>query len=364
MFNNIKKKMFNNIRRKMKKADNQKGFTLLEILVVLTIMGFLIAMVAPRLAGISGSAVDTVCDSNQNRMVTYMSSYFEQTNRYPDMLTNLVITDGLALLTATYQIPTASNADPADGQEVLSDEFYSRNHFYAHYLNDAEREEIIGMGIANLLNLNDYSGIGTLNQPNDVAVVAAAAERASMEIVALTGYDITGGDLLAVAMVGYGANAAGAFASSTVERDWGEPDWFGRIVLGMGTECGLITSGVISNAAHCPGGIQNADNVIYNDYNLVLPRLEATAARVDGMAPIGTILTPTTLGCVAYDDAPIAAYDYGAGANAANLRVRTYNVTEAQEKWQFATQCPEGHMYPADDEEFWGVDIDNLTGIN
>ena len=61
--------------KEFKKVNSQKGFTLLEILVVLTIMGFLIAMVAPRLAGIGNSAVDTVCDTNQNRMVTYMSSY-------------------------------------------------------------------------------------------------------------------------------------------------------------------------------------------------------------------------------------------------------------------------------------------------
>ena len=99
---------------------NEKGFTLLEILVVLTIMGFLIAMVAPRLAGISGGAVDTVCDSNQNRMITYMSSYFEQTNRFPNKLTNLVNED-----TATapnYFIPEISNQDPDDGAETFAKE--------------------------------------------------------------------------------------------------------------------------------------------------------------------------------------------------------------------------------------------------
>ncbi len=58
----MEKKQHKNIN-----INNQKGFTLLEILVVLTIMGFLIAMVAPRLAGISGDAVDTVCDTNQNQ---------------------------------------------------------------------------------------------------------------------------------------------------------------------------------------------------------------------------------------------------------------------------------------------------------
>ncbi|MCK5228851.1 MAG: prepilin-type N-terminal cleavage/methylation domain-containing protein, partial [Desulfobulbaceae bacterium] len=57
-------------KKLQKKMRNNKGFTLLEILVVLTIMGFLIAMVGPKLAGMSDGAVDTVCDSNQNRMVT------------------------------------------------------------------------------------------------------------------------------------------------------------------------------------------------------------------------------------------------------------------------------------------------------
>ena len=348
-----------------RKANDQKGFTLLEILVVLTIMGFLIAMVAPRLAGISGGAVDTVCDTNQNRMITYLSTYFEDTSRFPDRLTNLVMTDGAALATATYQIPAVSNSDPADGPEVLSDEFYARNHFQAHYLNDNEREELIGLGIATLLNLNDYTGINNPNLPNIPAVVAAGAERPSYEVVELNSLNIGTGDNLAVAMIGYGYDlAAAAFVSvpNTVERGWGEPPWFGRIVLGMGTECGLITSGIIINAAHCPGGIQNDENVIYNDYNLVLPRLASTSNRIPAGA-IGAILTPDNLVCVAYDEDTEPIAGYVPSTNLDNLRLRTYDVKEAQETWQFSTQCPEGHMYPADDEEFWAVDIGNDDAV-
>ena len=48
----------------MKKMTNQKGFTLLEMLVVIMIMGFLLAMIAPRFAGIFGDSEDTICDSN------------------------------------------------------------------------------------------------------------------------------------------------------------------------------------------------------------------------------------------------------------------------------------------------------------
>ena len=353
--------MIKKISKKFKKVNSQKGFTLLEILVVLTIMGFLIAMVAPRLAGISGDAVDTVCDSNQNRMVTYMSSYFEKTNSFPSKLTNLVIRDSAA---PSYQIPVTSNQDPDDGAEALANELYGRNHFHVHYLDVDEADELKNMGIVKLFNLNDYSGIDdagvvNLNVPNDVGIVgvALANREPSMD-------PVTPATAVGVAMVGCGNNAAAGLnwvATNATERGWGEPANFGRIVFGMGTECGLITSGVISNAAHCPGGIQNADNVTYNDYILLLPRLEATSARMtDAAAPItaaGLIPSAANLGCVAYDDEPTAGYDYV--ANGDNYRVRFFDITEAQEMWQFATMCPEGHMYPADDEEFWGIDLAN-----
>jgi prepilin-type N-terminal cleavage/methylation domain-containing protein len=352
--------MIKRIRKKFKKVNSQKGFTLLEILVVLTIMGFLIAMVAPRLAGISGGAVDTVCDTNQNRMCGYMATFYETTHRYPNKLTNLVIVDG----SATYQIPVASNQDPDDGAEVLANELYARNHFHIHYLNDDEAAELKDMGIVTVFNLNDYSGMSDTGTaaiagvPNDVPVnnVPLTSRESSMHSKPLAG-------AVGVAMVGCGnSNAAGlTWAAASTERGWGEPANFARIVLGMGPECGLITSGVISNAAHCPGGIQNADNVTYNDYILLLPRLEATAARTTLTMLGGT--DASELEAIAYDDAPDASgYDYSINAN--NYKVRTFDITAAQEGWQFATMCPEGHMYPADDEEFWGVDLDGSTLIN
>ncbi len=357
----------------MKKMfKNEQGFTLLEILVVLTIMGFLIAMVAPRLAGISGGAVDTVCDTNQNRMVTYMSSYFEQTNRFPNKLTNLVAEDTAiaAGTVAKYQVPMTSDQDPDNGAEVLAAEIYERNHFYIHVLDEDEAKELKSMGIVKVFNLNDYSGQNDAGDAftgdeaiNDVpnTLVIEANRAPVME-------DVTVEENLGVTMVGCGVADAN-FVVSTKGRGWGEADWFGRIVLGMGPECSLVTSGVISNAAHCPGGIQNTDNCTYNDYNLVLPRLEATAARMSD-STVGAVFTPmdgdtTTegvqLSAISYDDnAPTAAYDYV--ANDDGYRYRQFTITDAQEKWQFATQCPEGHAYPEDDGEFWGVDFAPTAG--
>jgi len=357
------------LKKKLQEKLNSKaGFTLLEILVVLTIMGFLIAMVAPRLAGISGSAVDTVCDSNQNRMITMMSGFFEQTNRFPSRMTNLVE----QVAADTFQIPAISDDDPENGPETLASEFMSRNHFRIHYLSDAETAELRNMGIVTVLNLNSYDWLNDDQDapkdgydslagagPNDVdLVVPAAAADFGAAMAETTVPTDTTAQAFAVAMVGIGAatNADDpTFAAELGERGWGEPDWFGRIVFGFGPENGLVTSGIVANAAHCPGGIQDADNVTYNDYNLVLPRLEATAARMAEGTITGVTASLAELEAVAYDEIDAAPYDIS--ANDDNLKFRTFNIGEAQERWQYATQCPEGHMFPADDEEFWGIDL-------
>ncbi len=356
----------------------QKGFTLLEILVVLTIMGFLIAMVAPRLAGISSSAVDTVCDSNQNRMTSMMSGFFEKTNRYPNKMTNIVeeTADGV------YQIPAVSDDDPDNGPETLASEFMSRNHFVIHYLTADEAAELKNMGIVQVLNMNAYDAYnedGTaykanypatdaiattlgVENPND-ADLAAPAITKSPKMEAVT---VAAG--LGVAMVGIGIDTptGTVFEVPPTERAWGEPDWWGRIVIGFGPENSIVTSGIVANAAHCPGGIQNADNVVYNDYNLVLPRLEATVERMTTAALTGFTDKSGDDGhqviAVAYDEDPGADYDYTDAGN--TLKVRTFTITDAQQKWQYATQCPEGHMFPADDEEFWGIDFNGVAEIN
>ena len=347
----------------MKKLNNNKGFTLLEILVVLVIMGFLIAMVGPRLAGVSSSAVDTVCDSNQSRMTSMMSVFFEQTNRFPSKMTNLVEQTGVG----AFQIPAVSDDDSENGPETLASEFMGRNHFRIHYLDDDEAKELRSMGIVALLNLNAYDAYNddgsdfkadydeTIN--NDVALAATVTKAPTMQQVTVP----TDGTPFAVAMVGMGHDGT-AWDLHDNERDWGEPDWFGRIVLGFGPENSLITSGIVANAAHCPGGIQNTDNVTYNDYNLVLPRLEATAARIDADEPFGVGFDLTAVAAVAYDEAPALGYVIADNDN--NLKSRTFDIGSAQERWQYASQCPEGHMFPADDEEFWGIDIDGNGNIN
>ncbi len=363
------------------KLKNSEGFTLLEILVVLTIMGFLIAMVAPRLAGISGGAVDTVCDSNQSRMISMMASYWEKTNRYPDKMTNLVD----QVTATTYQLPAVSDDDPENGAETLASEFVARNNFRIHYLTEAEVRELKQLGIVNVYNLNAYDGYnedGTAAKDgyaldtsvnNQVALAGTVTKAAAMDEFTLDP-DVTTNPI-AVMMVGAGRSATGWVAADqpTEERGWGEGDFIGRIVLGFGPENGILTSGLISNAAHCPGGIQNADNVTYNDYNLVLPRLAATAdsafetafAGMDASTDDGIQVNAISYGedSAIFTDTATAYVLADNVTSGERLKTRTYDLT-AMESFQYATMCPEGHKFPADDGDYWGLDIDNNGDID
>ena len=342
-----------------KKMKRQAGFTLLEILVVLTIMGFLIAMVAPRLAGISTGAVDTVCDSNQSRTIQMVAAYFEKTGKFPNKLTNIVN----EVATGDYELPDTSDGNPDNGAEALAEEFVERVKPVLHLLSVAEVKELNDLGITRVFNLNSDG------------VLAPMAE------VVLDPKATAG--TYAVMMSGIGANATvGTFVAADGLDKFGEAHFLGRIVMGLGPENGLITSGLVSNAAHCPGGIQNADNVTYNDYNIVLPRLAATVAQVETDGLIDDAVDELYI-----DGTQFVAFSYGedfdGGAVTATLAPTTGLLTavqvngadsnevtarlmnfEAQEPYMYATMCPEGHMFPADDNDFWAVDLDTAAGGN
>jgi len=352
---------------RQRRKSGEKGFTLLEILVVLTIMGFLIAMVAPRLAGISGDAVDTVCDSNQNRMVQMTSAYFERAGRLPNKLTNLVVQDGADPASATYYTPSVSDGNPDNGQETLAGEFNDRVAPELHILNAAEVAELSDLGIKRVFNLNSYDNFttdGTDHGPDGSATVAA--EGNPMQETALASG-------MGVMMSGIGAAAGSDFAASADLIGYGEAEFLGRIVFGFGPENSIITSGLVSNAAHCPGGIQNADNITYNDYNLIVPRLSATVDRNEtgNIADRAANLTGTQYVAYGYTEDFSTTGSVGStvdgdtgehSAIAEDLKARTVNFA-GQEAWQYATMCPEGHMYPADDSDFWALDIDGTDGV-
>ncbi|PTN32592.1 hypothetical protein C6366_16305 [Desulfonatronum sp. SC1] len=318
----------------MNRKQGQQGFTLLEILVVVAIMGFLVAMVAPRFAGITDGTIDVVCDTNQQRMISALSAYSEQKGRLPGGMVNLVDESDGEYFRPTH---TGELEYPDEGTATFFEEFFERNLFQVHILDAAEVSELRAMGIGSVYNLNayNYDGIDFDEYDQMDAAIAVDDRESTLRRVSVA-------EGLGVLMVGMGAEDAtsdvegpGVLTTAGVLNsdydEWGNPDWLGRIMLGIGPDSDLIKEGMISAAGLCPGGI-NKDDVHWNNYNVLLPRLEATVDR--------------------YEDG-MMTYLF---AKANGGSIREFNLKEAQPGYMFITQCPEGHRFATAEEfEEWAI---------
>ncbi|MBM7854491.1 hypothetical protein JOC37_000864 [Desulfohalotomaculum tongense] len=277
-------------------------------------MGFLVAMLAPRLANVATGASDTICDTNQQRLRQVLGAYTENYGQLPNKLTNLVINTGADPYTAADYADTDAagyiDDNKKDYKEVLSRDMDAMVHLKRHVLNAAEAQELIDLGISQVYNLNPSS---TVDEKYSSTYPQAA--HPYMELV-----DVKEG--LSVLMVGAGCPDAATDNFSDItdstDPDWGNPDLIYRIILGVGPDSDLVTEGQIQDAALCPNGMRRGDHFIYNNYNVIVPRLQATVDRI------------------ATGDAEKVDVEYPSG------EVKTFDLTEAQEVWQFTTFCPEG----------------------
>ena len=340
------------------------GFTLIEILVVLVIMGFLVAMVAPKLSGIVDSAVDTACDTNQERLRSVLNSHVAQTKSMPDGLINMIKYQTDTTTSANVAIPDGDDNDKANGREFLSSELIERMHPQVHFINDAEATELIGLGIKNVFNLASVVALAT---------TAGAAEEANI-VEQNVRQTVAAG--LPVFMIGVGANstgtvnwatgndvvvtgsalaegttptsiydASGTTLGASAESDgtfvrFDEAQHIGRIVMGISNKGELVQGGMLEESGTCPGQIQRADHHTWGNYLVVLPRLAATMERLD-VDTDGEI----ALHAVAIDT------ETGTSATGAKIVGRTgpsgYQYFNEEDASMFTTSCPEGHTWGA-----------------
>ncbi len=316
------------VPKHISRRASQSGFTLMELLVVLVILGFLLGMVAPRLGSVADNAVGTVCDTNNKGIRYFTKIYLDETGRYPNHMTNLVHT-GSAVTPAS---PTAAEITEIDAMSIsgMSEEnagelhpaFAERMLYTLRTLDVTEAAELKELGISTVRQF-----VGASDQPLEAISVAAGLKMANVGLG-----DTLPGDTAAI---------------ETVMDDTGNPFWYGRFILGVGESCSLMTDGYIQAAALCPGGIQNEDVVAYNNYVVVLPRLASTVALLDATADV---ITDSTTGDPI--DITITADMDGDGTADADERDEIVQIV-AQEKWDFQMACPEGHMWPDNDNDVW-----------
>lgn len=74
----------NSLSKRFKKLKNRKGFTLVELIVVIVIIGILAAILIPRLIGFTDKANATQAVVWAKEVATAMDSYYAEHNDFPD----------------------------------------------------------------------------------------------------------------------------------------------------------------------------------------------------------------------------------------------------------------------------------------
>jgi len=78
--------MFKTISRSLTRSRNQKGFTLVELMVVVVILGILAALVVPTLSGQVDRAKDNRSIADMKTIHNALQLHFADKNQYPENL--------------------------------------------------------------------------------------------------------------------------------------------------------------------------------------------------------------------------------------------------------------------------------------
>ncbi len=73
----------------MRRTKNQKGFTIMELMIVIVIIGILIAIAVPAYNSFRARAQERACQSNMRTLKTAAAIYFADTNTDATAVTDL-----------------------------------------------------------------------------------------------------------------------------------------------------------------------------------------------------------------------------------------------------------------------------------
>lgn len=91
------KKLIMKIGRALhKRAKGEKGFTLIELIVVIAVLGVLTTLVIPRVIGVKEDAETAIDDANEKIIRNALERYYAKEGEYPSD------TEGLSVLEEDY----------------------------------------------------------------------------------------------------------------------------------------------------------------------------------------------------------------------------------------------------------------------
>lgn len=270
--------------RREQKTQYRYAFTLIEILVVLVIMGFLTTMIAPKLAGIVGFSEESIDDMNLKELSKIVTDFHLQNERVPKNMVNLVHDNNN---TDTYEL---LNIHDTPGEVAdLSEEFEMRLLPTLHKLNEYEVKELRRLGIRKVRNYRhtfsggaqEYNTIEEIKNGSTVLMVGCGSDDNSSNVTWSESQEgsITDDGAGDIDYDPYTSKAPDTVSGTTYACISSAP-YLGRIILGIDDENELVTKGYLDRAGTSPKETrQNEINWLH--YGILLPRLEATVARMD-----------------------------------------------------------------------------------
>lgn len=252
----------------IKRFKNSKGFTLLEMLVVITIMGFLAAVLVPRLLSSLKSGENTGNQANIKEVNNLLQ-------RWPVSMGG-TINNPLSLVLANATTTTAN----VPNQGGLAADFIDRFNPKVYFLNSAESRELGLIGITSMQMWNSLDDFNMVPRGPEYAIV---------------GLDETAGG---TPVLMCGVSSANAAADPDVYDDagvavYGDPDSLYKILVGFAGETigrtnwmGMTVDGMQLRIEPGTGKISKSSGAMYAQDFVVyaLPRLASTLTR-DGVGP-------------------------------------------------------------------------------